>query len=272
MLDTVDAEPGHPLDAGVVCGVGGDGQAVPVGFVDDRVEFLVGELQRVVARHDLDEVCASSHLLPHRTAHLIRPRCFPAYPVGMAAGLDDGRTANLQARPGEHALLHRLFREQVHVVEAQVPHHSDAGPQALQHVAGSFEGGDGAGVVHGLAGQVVDSVPVEMGVAVDQPGHDGAPRLLYGRCRIAQVGALAHRSDLAVTNFDEAFVDHSGGTVGAVALPGRHGEDASGEDDILHRHVEHGFGDLVVAPGCRLGHGAPLGRVGGVPEPGEGGT
>ncbi len=46
----------HPRDAGVVGGVGGDGQAVAVGLVNEGVQLVVGEFQRVVARHNLDQI------------------------------------------------------------------------------------------------------------------------------------------------------------------------------------------------------------------------
>ena len=74
MLDAVHAELGHARDAGVVGGVGGDRQAVAVGLVDDRLQLLVGELERVVAGHDLDQIGAALHLLAHGAAHLVGAR------------------------------------------------------------------------------------------------------------------------------------------------------------------------------------------------------
>jgi hypothetical protein len=55
VLDAVDAELGHAADAGVEGGVRGDRDAVAVGLVDDGLELGVGELDPVVARHDLDQ-------------------------------------------------------------------------------------------------------------------------------------------------------------------------------------------------------------------------
>ena len=66
------------------------GQAVAVRLVDHRLQLGVGELERVVAGHDLDEVGAALDLLAHGAAHLVGARGLAADPVGVAAGLDDG--------------------------------------------------------------------------------------------------------------------------------------------------------------------------------------
>jgi hypothetical protein len=70
-------------------------QAVAVRLVDHGVQFFVSELQRVVAGHDLDQVSPALDLLAHRAAHLVRAGGFAADPVGVPAGLDDRRPADL---------------------------------------------------------------------------------------------------------------------------------------------------------------------------------
>ena len=113
MLDAVDAKLGDTGDAVVVGGVRGDGQAVAVALVDDRGQFLVGELQRVVAGHDLDQVGAAAHLLAHGAAHLVGAARLAAAPVGVPAGLDDRLAADEQARSGKDALFDRLLGKEV---------------------------------------------------------------------------------------------------------------------------------------------------------------
>ena len=112
MLDHVDAVLEDAADAVLVGRVGGDRQPVPVGLVDDRVELLVGELEPVVAAHDLDQVGAVADLVAHGATHLVRPRRLAAAPVGVAAGLDDRLAADPQLRPVEDALRDRLLREE----------------------------------------------------------------------------------------------------------------------------------------------------------------
>ncbi len=183
MLDAVDAEARDAVDGLVEGGVGRDGEPVPVRLVDDRVQLLVGELEGVVARHDLDEVRAAADLLADGPAHLVGAARLAADPVRVPPRLDDRRAADLQARAREDTLLDGLLREEVHVVEAEVADHGDPGAQALEHVAGRLEGRDRTGVVHRLARQVVDPVPVEMRVTVDEARHQGAVGLLDRRRR-----------------------------------------------------------------------------------------
>ena len=78
-------------------------------LVDDRRQFLVGEFERVVAGHDLDEIGAAAHLLAHGAAHLVGAAGLAAAPVGVPAGLDDRLAADEQPRPGENALRDRLL-------------------------------------------------------------------------------------------------------------------------------------------------------------------
>ena len=119
MFDAVDAEIGHPLDAVVVGGMCRDRQLVAVAFVDHRLQLLVGEFQRVVASHDLDQVGTAAHLFAHRAAHLVGTRRLAADPVGVATGLDDRVAADLQAGAGKDALLDRLLGIKVQVVKAR---------------------------------------------------------------------------------------------------------------------------------------------------------
>ena len=95
MLDHVDTELGATPDAGVEGRMGGQGQAVAMRLVDDRRQLLVGELERVVAGHDLDEIGAAAHLLAHGAAHLVGAARLAAAPVGVPTGLDD----RLRRRP-----------------------------------------------------------------------------------------------------------------------------------------------------------------------------
>ena len=97
VLDDVDAEFGDALYYRVEGGVGGDGQAVAMGLVNDGAQFGVGEFDGVVAGHDLDEVGAVFDLIAHGPAHLVRSAGFAAAPVGMAAGLHDGFAGDEQA-------------------------------------------------------------------------------------------------------------------------------------------------------------------------------
>ena len=117
-------------DAGVEGRMRGQGETVAMRLVDDRRQLLVGEFERVVARHDLDEIGAAAHLLAHRAAHLVGAARLAAAPIGMPAGLDDRLAADQQPRPGENALRDRLLGEEVGLVHAQVAEGRDARPQS----------------------------------------------------------------------------------------------------------------------------------------------
>ena len=183
------------------------GSPLRCALVDHGAQLFVGELERVVAGHDLDQVGAAAHLLAHGAAHLVGAAGLAAAPVGVAAGLDDGLAADEQARAGEDALGHGLLGKEVGLVHAQVAHGGDAGAQADEHVAGGLVGADLGRVVHRLPRQVVDAVPGEMGVAVDQPGQDGAAGRLAAVAALAEVGGAADGRDLAALDFDKAVFD-----------------------------------------------------------------
>ena len=135
-----------------------------------------------MAGHDFDEISPSSHLFPDSAPHLIRSAGLPTNPIGVPSRLDDGCSTDLQSWSRKDSLLHRLFGKEVHFVEPEVPDHGDSRTQALEHVSGSFEGRDGAWVVHGLASQIVNPVPVEVRMTVDEPRHEGSTGFL-NRCR-----------------------------------------------------------------------------------------
>ena len=78
-------------------------------LVDHGLELFIGELEGVVARHDLDEVGATLNLFTYRSAHLVGSACFPTHPVRVATGLDDCRAAHLQSRARNDALLDGLL-------------------------------------------------------------------------------------------------------------------------------------------------------------------
>jgi hypothetical protein len=171
VFDHVDPELGHAVDAGVEGRVGGDREPVAVALVDHGRELLVGELEAVVAAHDLDQVRAAAHLFAHRAPHLVGAGGLAAAPVGVAAGLHDRLAGDQDPRAGEDALLERLLGEQVAGVHPQVAHERDAGAQRLEHVGRRLVGADLGGVVHRLPREVVDAVPRQVGVRVDQPGR-----------------------------------------------------------------------------------------------------
>ena len=208
VLHGVDSEIHGPLDRGVEGGVRGDGQPAPVRLVDDGLEFLIGELQQVVAHHDLDQVGAGLHLLPHGAPHLVRPGGLAAAPVGVAAGLHDRLGADQQARAREHPLLHRLLGELAAPVHPQVAHHRDSAAQVRQHVGRRLVGADLGRVVHRLCGEVVDPVPGQVGVAVDQAGQDRSARRedrpSFPRGRVPR----PDRHDPAPLQRDVAVLDH----------------------------------------------------------------
>ena len=179
-----------------------------MGLVDDGLELLVGELQEVVAHHDLDEVGPVLDLVAHGAPHLVGAGGLPAAPVGMAAGLDDRLGDNQQARAREHPLFHRLLGEGPAPVHPQVAHQGDSRSQAGEHVGGRLVGADLGRVSERLGGQVVDAVPGQVRVAVDQPGQDGPARFHHRAPIPCGPAAFSDRRDHAVLKGHMTVFDH----------------------------------------------------------------
>src|SRR5215217_922649 len=246
MFDAIDAEFGDAANAGVVGGVSGDGEAIAMGFVDDGFEFGIGEFERVVAGHDLDQIRAALDLVAYRPAHFIGARGLAADPIGVAAGLDDAFAGDEEARAGEEALGDGLLGEEIGIVDAEIAHQRHAGAERFQHVSGGLIGADLRRVVHGLEGQFMDPVPGEVSVRLDQAGHDGLAAGVYDiKIGVAEVGRLADADDLAAADFDETILDD---------LVSNGGDDATLEDLIDRLSVEHGLGDLGIMPGGGFRH------------------
>ncbi len=105
-----------------------------------------------------------------------------------------------------------------------------------------------------MAGQIVDAVPIQMGVTVDEARHEGPARLLDGRGSRIHFRTGAHREDPAVLELDESFLDRSRRDRPPVDGFLGHGQHPAREHDVFGRKVEHGLGDLLIAPRCRFGH------------------
>ena len=89
VFDHIHAELRHAPDAGIKGRMRSDGQAISMRLVDDRAQLIVGELQQVVATHDLDQIGAALYLVTDRAPHFIGAAGFAAAPKRMAAGLYD---------------------------------------------------------------------------------------------------------------------------------------------------------------------------------------
>ena len=211
-------------------------------LIDHSFQLGVGELEQIVAAHDLDQVGAAAHLVAHGAAHLIGARSLTAAPVGMAARLYDGLTGDIEARTGEDALLHRLLGREVGLVHAQVAEGGDTGAQRNEHVGGAFVGADFDAVVERLVGQIVDPVPGKVGMVLEQAGQDVYrlfPRLA---CGCSQVLGAADGLDLSVLNLNEAIFDD---------LIADTCEDRSLEDAVFNWHVEQRLENFLKTPrGC----------------------
>jgi hypothetical protein len=133
----------------------------------------------------------------------------------VTAGLDDAFTGNEQARAREDALSHGLLCKQVGIVDAEVAHQRDAGAQRLEHVAGGLVGADFRSVVHGLERKLVDAVPAQVTVRLDEARQQSLAMRVMDFCalgRLAEVGAGADADDLAALHLDEAVLDDSSPT------------------------------------------------------------
>ena len=188
MLDDVDPELHRAPDRRVEGRVRRDGTLVLMRLVDDRFELGVGELDVVMARHDLDEVGSPHDLLAHRAPHLVGPRRLPAAPVGVSAGLSDGFAADEEPRPRKDALLDRLLREESRLVHAQIADGRRAGLQRVQHVRGALVRAHLGRVMEGLVGEIVDAVPAQVRVGVDDARKNRPLRL----DDLVPVGSLTH--------------------------------------------------------------------------------
>src|SRR5581483_11834687 len=103
------------------------------------------------------------------------------------------------------------------------------------HVGGRFIGGDLRGVLERLRREVVGAVPGEVGVVVEEAGHNCLARGLGDRSAVAarsQVGAATNTGDLAVLNPDEPVLDQATALTGPYA-PGEH-EPAVARPPIWH--------------------------------------
>ena len=137
------------------------------------MQLVVGEFQRVVARHDLDQISPALDLITHGAAHLVGTAGFAADPVGMAAGLDDAFAGHQKARSRKDALRDGLLGKEVGVVDTPRSrtkvYSLHAGilaccPRPCRH---EFPGAS----IHALLAELVDPVPAEVCVAVHHAGH-----------------------------------------------------------------------------------------------------
>ena len=239
VLHDVNAETRDAVDGVVVRGVRRDRQAVAVRFVDDGFQFGIREFQRVVAGHNLDEIRAGPHLFAYGAPHFVRPAGLAAAPIGVAARLHDRLAGNEQARTGKDALLHRLLGVNVGLVHAQIPDRRHPGPQADPHVAGGLVGADLRRVVQRLARQIVNAVPRQMRMAVEQAGQQRPARGLHVLRARAEVGDGAHGGKAAVPDFHEAVRD---GFVADAC------QDQAAQNDVLCGDVNHGLDQFLKAP------------------------
>ena len=138
MLDRVDAVLEHAANAGIERGVRRDLEPVAMGLVYDRVEFLVRELEQIVAAHDLDEIGAAANLFSDGTTHLVRAGRLTATPVRMTAGLDDRLSADKQLRSLEDALRDCSLCEEPSLVHAQVAYGRHSCSERPKHVRGAL--------------------------------------------------------------------------------------------------------------------------------------
>ena len=177
MLKTVDPGRDTVDDRLERVGVGGDREAVPVRFVDQRREVVGGELpavdvgargQEAAGGHHLDHVDAALGVLADGVPHAALGDA--AEEVAVPACRGDGRARGHDRREAGAGLAQAQGEV---VAVAEVAHRGDARAQLgggglrhrLQHgvVVARGEGGDG----------VEPRVEREVHVGVDQPGEEG---------------------------------------------------------------------------------------------------
>ncbi len=169
-------------------------------LVNHGLQFGVGEFQRIVTAHDLDQVGPAAHLFADGPAHLVRPAGLATTPVGVSASLNDRLTGDEQARAGENALFYRLLGEEIGLIHAQVAHQGDPRPQTLEHIGRRLVRADLWRIVHRLPGQVVNAVPGQVRVRVDQAGQEGLPAAIHDLgVGPSQVAGASHGDNLALS-------------------------------------------------------------------------
>ena len=92
----------------------------------------------------------------------------------------------------------------------------------------------------------MDTVPVQVGVAVDESRHDRTTSLFHTRRTCLKFGARSKGDNLAILHCDKPVGEYITG----------HGEYPAGQGDVFSGYVEHGLRDFVVTPCCGFWHAA----------------
>ena len=213
VLDRVDARIHRQLDAGEAFGVRRDAEALPVRFLDDRLDLgprHLSGLHRLAGhgegagRHDLDQVGALLDLLAHGLAHLVGSVRLAVHrreqaPAGRGGGYD--LAAQQQPRAGAQLRADRLaLREQLAAVAAEVARSRDA---AREHGpgCGRLRVGPYIRLVRKLAaGRGRERQAAEVDVGVDQARHDRAPTGVDDAVAIRGHVAVDHLGDDSVAD------------------------------------------------------------------------
>ena len=219
VLDGVDAGLDGDLGAVEAFGVGGDAMAHAVGLVDDRRDLLAGHLRGVgvleldgarAGGHDLDEVGAAPELFADGAADVVGAvglAVHVAEPAAAGGGGGDDPPAGEQPRAAERAVAHRLAGLEDEVaVGADVADRRDPHAQRRAQVGGQ-EVRARPGPERLGAGRRGGDVGVDVGVRVDEAGHERAAREVEDRDAVG--GRVAGVADAR----DDAVLDEDGGAV-----------------------------------------------------------